>query len=103
MENKCLPATSKSKSWKILEARRFCEKSREMLTDSKFPTMRVHLKYDSRRKPVIHRIQRVSKPGLRVYRAANELQPLRSGLTTLAHNEPRRHDRPGSPPPQDRW
>ncbi|MCB0825144.1 MAG: 30S ribosomal protein S8 [Armatimonadetes bacterium] len=67
---------------KILEAEGFV-KSHEMLTDSKFPTMRVHLKYDSRRKPVIHRIQRVSKPGLRVYRAANELQPLRSGLTTL--------------------
>ena len=66
---------------KILEQEGFI-KGHEITTESKFPTIRVHLKYDSRRKPVIRKLKRVSTPGLRVYRAANELRPLRSGLTT---------------------
>lgn len=54
----------------------------EVLTEGKFPVLRVHLKYDSRRKPVINKLQRVSTPGLRVYRGAKELRPIRSGLAT---------------------
>ncbi len=54
----------------------------EVITEGKFPSVRVHLKYDQRRKPVIHNIRRVSKPGLRVYKATTELRPVRSGLTT---------------------
>ena len=56
--------------------------SYEVITEGKFPSVRVHLKYDSRRKPVITNIKRVSKPGLRVYKATTELRPLRSGLST---------------------
>lgn len=67
---------------KILEAEGFV-KSHEITTEGKFPTIRVHLKYDSRRKPVIRKLKRVSTPGLRVYRAADELRPVRSGLATL--------------------
>lgn len=67
---------------KILEQEGFV-KSHEITTEGKFPTIRVHLKYDSRRKPVIRKIKRVSTPGLRVYRAASELRPLRSGLATM--------------------
>lgn len=54
----------------------------EITTESKFPTIKVHLKYDTKRKPVIQHLQRVSKPGLRVYRAHDELRPIRSGLAT---------------------
>lgn len=54
----------------------------EISKETKFPTLRVHLRYDSKRKPVMREIKRVSKPGLRVYRAAKELTPIRSGLAT---------------------
>lgn len=67
---------------KILEQEGFVS-SHELLTDEKFPVLRVHLKYDSRRKSVIRSIKRVSTPGLRVYRGAGELRPVRSGLATL--------------------
>lgn len=67
---------------KILEQEGFVS-SHEVVTDEKFPVLRVHLKYDSRRKSVIRSIKRVSTPGLRVYRAAGELRPVRSGLATL--------------------
>lgn len=67
---------------KILEKEGFVS-GHEINTDGKFPVIRVHLKYDNRRKPVIHQIKRVSTPGLRVYKAANELRPVRSGLATL--------------------
>ncbi len=66
---------------RILEQEGFIKGS-EVVTEGKFPTIRVHLKYDSRRKPIIHSIKRVSTPGLRVYRQANELRPIRSGLAT---------------------
>lgn len=66
---------------KILEKEGFV-KSHELTTEGKFPAIRIHLKYDSRRKPIISSIRRVSKPGLRVYRASDELRPVRSGLAT---------------------
>lgn len=66
---------------KLLETEGFI-KGHEVLTESKFPAIRVHLKYDQKRKPVIHQITRVSKPGLRVYKGSGELRPKRSGLTT---------------------
>ncbi len=64
---------------KILVSEGFV-KSQETLTEGKFPVLRVHLKYDSRRKPVIHKIRRVSKPGLRSYKQVGDLRPRRSGL-----------------------
>ncbi|ARU42296.1 30S ribosomal protein S8 [Armatimonadetes bacterium Uphvl-Ar1] len=67
---------------KILEQEGFLS-SHEVVAEGKFPVLRVHLKYDSRRKPVIHNIKRVSTPGLRVYRAASDLRPVRSGLATM--------------------
>lgn len=66
---------------KILEAEGFI-KGHEVTTETKFPTIKVHLRYDAKRKPLINRIVRVSKPGLRVYKPCGDLKPLRSGLTT---------------------
>jgi small subunit ribosomal protein S8 len=66
---------------KILEAEGFVM-GHEVTTESKFPTIKVQLKYDVRRRPIIQKIQRVSKPGLRVYRTKDELRPIRSGLAT---------------------
>ncbi|HTQ08886.1 MAG TPA: 30S ribosomal protein S8 [Fimbriimonadaceae bacterium] len=66
---------------KILEAEGYI-KGHEITTESKFPTIKVHLRYDAKRKPLISHIARVSKPGLRVYKGADDLRPLRSGLAT---------------------
>lgn len=54
----------------------------EVVKDTKFPAIRVHLRYDSRRKPVMRQLSRVSKPGLRVYKSSGEIRPVRSGLAT---------------------
>jgi small subunit ribosomal protein S8 len=67
---------------KVLQADGFVA-GQEVVAESKFPTIRVHLKYDSKKKPIINSIRRISKPGLRVYRAAGDLRPIRSGLATL--------------------
>ena len=66
---------------KILEAEGYIQ-GHEVTTESKFPTIRVHLRYDNKRKPLISEIKRVSKPGLRVYQGSTDLKPLRSGLAT---------------------
>ncbi len=66
---------------KILEAEGYV-KGHEISTESQFPTIKVHLRYDNKRQPVITKIQRVSKPGLRIYKASDELKPVRSGLAT---------------------
>lgn len=66
---------------KILEAEGFL-KDHEITTEGKFPTIKVHIAYDAKRKPLLNKISRISKPGLRVYKAADEIKPLRSGLTT---------------------
>ncbi len=67
---------------RILQAEGYI-KSFEVTTESKFPAINIQMRYDSKRKPVISRIQRISKPGLRVYKANDELKPIRSGLATL--------------------
>lgn len=66
---------------KILEAEGYVT-GHEISTESKFPTIKVHLRYDAKRKPLINHIARVSKPGLRVYKQVTDLRPKRSGLTT---------------------
>ncbi len=66
---------------KILEAEGFIT-GHEISTESKFPTIKVHLRYDAKRKPLINHLARVSKPGLRVYKPVGDLRPKRSGLTT---------------------
>lgn len=54
----------------------------ELVKESRFPVLRVHLRYDTRRKPVLRDIRRLSKPGLRVYKTFAELTPVRSGMGT---------------------
>ncbi len=66
---------------KILEAEGYI-KGHEVTTESSFPMIKVEMSYDNRRRPVIKRIKRVSKPGLRVYKGAGDLKPIRSGLAT---------------------
>src|SRR5262245_12570509 len=42
--------------------------------------LRVGLRYDERRRPVIEGLRRVSRPSLRVYVGAREIPPIRRGL-----------------------
>ena len=66
---------------RILQAEGYV-KSFEVTTESKFPSIKIEMRYDGKRKPVISHIRRVSKPGLRIYKATGELRPIRSGLAT---------------------
>ena len=66
---------------KILEAEGYIT-GHEITTETKFPTIRVHMRYDNKRQPVINHIRRISKPGLRVYKAYGDLKPIKSGLAT---------------------
>jgi small subunit ribosomal protein S8 len=63
---------------KLLQTEGYLE-SHEVTTETKFPNIRVTLKYDNRRHALI---KRVSKPGLRVYTGVEDLKPLRNGLAT---------------------
>ena len=51
--------------------------------DNKQGIIRLFLKYTDRNTPVINGLQRVSKPGRRVYQKAQELRPVLSGLGVL--------------------
>ncbi|MCS7272529.1 MAG: 30S ribosomal protein S8 [Fimbriimonadales bacterium] len=45
-------------------------------------TLVIHLKYTPDGDPVIHHIQRISKPGQRIYASVEQLRPIRRGLGT---------------------
>lgn len=68
---------------RIMQAEGFI-KSYEVIPDTPQNRIKVTLRYDQsqgqRRTPVINRLQRVSKPGLRVYKAHNELPVVQRGL-----------------------
>lgn len=51
----------------------------KVLDDGRQGVLRVYLKYQDDR-PVLHGIERVSRPGLRVYRKRDELPRVRNGL-----------------------
>jgi small subunit ribosomal protein S8 len=44
------------------------------------PQLRIGLRYDDRRRPVIIGLERVSRPSLRVYAGAGEIPSIRGGL-----------------------
>jgi len=81
MSVECPHSKMKVELVKILEAEGFLA-GHEITTESQFPSIKIHLKYDSKRKPVISHLKRISRPGLRIYRAKDELRPIRSGLAT---------------------
>lgn len=53
------------------------------------PTLRLHLKYDERRKPVISGLQRVSKPGRRTYCSRRDIPWVHSGLGVTVMSTPK--------------
>ncbi len=74
-------STIKVEIVKILEAEGYLT-GHEITNETKFPTIKVHVRYDAKRQPLLKSLKRVSKPGLRVYKECAELKPLRSGLCT---------------------
>jgi small subunit ribosomal protein S8 len=52
----------------------------EITSEKPQPSIRLWLKYDERRKPVVTGLKRVSKPGRRVYKGKQELPWVLSGL-----------------------
>jgi small subunit ribosomal protein S8 len=63
---------------KILENEGFVEKVTQ-IQDGNFSVMRIELKYNANQ-PAITEINRVSKPGRRIYAKVDELKVVRSGL-----------------------
>src|SRR6185312_14746557 len=55
-------------------------KDYEMLKDTKFPTLRLQLRYTGKREPVITGHRRISKPGMRIYRKSDELPRVLGGM-----------------------
>jgi small subunit ribosomal protein S8 len=51
-------------------------------TDGVRSTLIIHLKYTPHGEPVIRNIERVSKPGRRIYAPVEELRPVKRGLGT---------------------
>ena len=76
-----VPASGlKQEICKILEEEGFIEEYQlldEGPTDRK---LRIQLRYSGDGEPLVRRMQRVSRPGRRVYRKAAEIQPVLNGL-----------------------
>ena len=65
---------------RILQENHFIQ-NYKVLDDGKQGVLRVYLKYHDDR-PVLHGIERVSRPGLRVYRKRDGLPRVRGGIGT---------------------
>ncbi len=59
------------------------------LEDVSHPTVRVFLKYGRDRERVIRHLQRVSKPGRRIYSKVKDIQPLLGGQGMLIVSTPK--------------
>jgi small subunit ribosomal protein S8 len=55
-------------------------KNYKVIKDTKQGILRVYLRYDDRNQPLIHRIERVSKPSRRVYSGVEDLPRVQGGL-----------------------
>lgn len=55
-------------------------KGYETVTDDNKSYLKVKLNYDEKKRPVITKVIRVSKPGRRVYVSRDEIVPVRRGL-----------------------
>lgn len=61
----------------------------EVLRDTRFPVLRIHLKYTENRDPVLRGIKRVSRPGCRIYTKASDIPWVKSGLGIVILSTPR--------------
>ncbi len=64
---------------KILQEEGFI-RSFKVVDEGPQPTLRVYLRYSSEGEPAIHGLERVSRPGRRVYRTVDQLPKVRGGI-----------------------
>ena len=55
----------------------------EVLRDGQFPMLKVYFKYSEKREPIVRGLQRISRPGCRVYTKKDEIPWVQSGLGTV--------------------
>lgn len=55
----------------------------EVLRDGQFPMLKVYFKYSEKREPIVRGLQRVSRPGCRIYTKKDEIPWVQSGLGTV--------------------
>ncbi len=65
---------------KLLKEQGFIERFQMLEDDPVKRKLRVFLRYTEQGDPVIRRMQRISKPGRRVYRGAEQIRPVLNGL-----------------------
>ncbi len=65
---------------KVLVDEGYLESAAGVDGDAAKRTLRIALRYDERRRPVITGVKRVSRPSLRVYVGAGEIPAIRRGL-----------------------
>jgi len=61
----------------------------ERVKESKYPTLRLHLRYSGKRDQVITWIRRISKPGQRIYRKSKEMPRVVGGMGIAIVSTPR--------------
>ena len=65
---------------KALVSEGYLESAAEVTEEGRGRTLRIGLRYDERRRPVILGMKRVSRPSLRVYVGSTEIPAIRKGL-----------------------
>ena len=55
----------------------------EVVEDDRRKLLRLHLKYDQDRQPVVNGVRRLSRPGLRVYAGMHDIPRVRGGVGTV--------------------
>lgn len=65
---------------RLLKEEGFIRNYREIDSDGPIKSVRIFLRYSNQGEPAINHVERISKPGRRVYRRASEIQPVRNGL-----------------------
>jgi small subunit ribosomal protein S8 len=65
---------------KVLVDEGYLESAAEAADEDGVRKLRIGLRYDDRRRPVITGVKRVSRPSLRVYVGATEIPAIRKGL-----------------------
>jgi small subunit ribosomal protein S8 len=64
---------------KILQEEGFI-RTFKVLEEGPQGTLRIYLRYSTEGEPAIHGLQRISRPGLRVYRGTSKLPQVRGGI-----------------------
>ncbi len=74
---------------KVLVEEGYLEGAAGAATEDGKRVLRIGLRYDDRRRPVIEGIKRISRPSLRVYVGATEIPSVRKGLGINVLSTPR--------------